>query len=138
MFFPAVITIALITFAFGILSWGKFCFCSPSCYCSARYCLSLCTWSCHPTAMVGTGRGAENGILQTCTFGKCHHTDTMVLTRQELSPRKPKSLMSSLTMVMKNLYLARLFVEKYSEHPLSQAIVEKQPLKVSEVENSTL
>lgn len=146
VFVPAVITIALITFAFWYFVMGEsFVFALQvaiavlviACPCA----LGLAT----PTAiMVGTGRGAENGILykRGDVLENAHHIDTMVFDKTgTITQGKPQVVdIISYHDDEKSLLSKVASIEKYSEHPLSQAIVEKavaEKLDFSEVENFT-
>ncbi|MFI3835747.1 heavy metal translocating P-type ATPase [Streptococcus equinus] len=146
VFVPAVITIALITFAFWYFVMGEsFVFALQAaiavlviaCPCA----LGLAT----PTAiMVGTGRGAENGILykRGDVLENAHHLDTMVFDKTGTITQGKPQVVDVITYHgdEKSLLSKVASIEKYSEHPLSQAIVEKavaEKLDFSEVENFT-
>lgn len=146
VFVPAVITIALVTFAFWYFVMGEsFVFALQvaiavlviACPCA----LGLAT----PTAiMVGTGRGAENGILykRGDVLENAHHIDIMVFDKTgTITQGKPQVVDIISYHDDENSLLSKVAsVEKYSEHPLSQAIVEKavaEKLDFSEVENFT-
>lgn len=146
VFVPAVITIALVTFAFWYFVMGEG-FVSAlqvaiavlviACPCA----LGLAT----PTAiMVGTGRGAENGILykRGDVLENAHHLDTMVFDKTGTITQGKPQVVDVITYHgdEKSLLSKVASIEKYSEHPLSQAIVEKavaEKLDFSEVENFT-
>lgn len=146
VFVPAVITIALITFAFWYFVMGEsFVFALQAaiavlviaCPCA----LGLAT----PTAiMVGTGRGAENGILykRGDVLENAHHIDTMFFDKTGTITQGKPQVVDVITYRgdEKSLLSKVASIEKYSEHPLSQAIVEKavaEKLDFSEVENFT-
>ena len=146
VFVPAVITIALFTFAFWYFVMGEsFVFALQvaiavlviACPCA----LGLAT----PTAiMVGTGRGAENGILykRGDVLENAHHIDTMVFDKTGTITQGKPQVVDVITYHgdEKSLLSNVASIEKYSEHPLSQAIVEKavaEKLDFSEVENFT-
>ncbi|WP_024344618.1 heavy metal translocating P-type ATPase [Streptococcus equinus] len=146
VFVPAVITIALVTFAFWYFVMGeRFVFALQvaiavlviACPCA----LGLAT----PTAiMVGTGRGAENGILykRGDVLENAHHIDTMVFDKTGTITQGKPQVVDVITYRgdEKSLLSKVASIEKYSEHPLSQAIVEKavaEKLDFSEVENFT-
>lgn len=146
VFVPAVITIALVTFAFWYFVMGEsFVFALQAaiavlviaCPCA----LGLAT----PTAiMVGTGRGAENGILykRGDVLENAHHIDTMVFDKTGTITQGKPQVVDVITYHgdEKSLLSKVASIEKYSEHPLSQAIAEKavaEKLDFSEVENFT-
>ncbi|SEK68011.1 Cu+-exporting ATPase [Streptococcus equinus] len=146
VFVPAVMTIALFTFAFWYFVMGEsFVFALQvaiavlviACPCA----LGLAT----PTAiMVGTGRGAENGILykRGDVLENAHHIDTMVFDKTGTITQGKPQVVNVITYHgdEKSLLSKVASIEKYSEHPLSQAIVEKavaEKLDFSEVENFT-
>ncbi|QGX46470.1 heavy metal translocating P-type ATPase [Streptococcus equinus] len=146
VFVPAVITIAMVTFAFWYFVMGEsFVFALQAaiavlviaCPCA----LGLAT----PTAiMVGTGRGAENGILykRGDVLENAHHLDTMVFDKTGTITQGKPQVVDVITYHgdEKSLLSKVASIEKYSEHPLSQAIVEKavaEKLDFSEVENFT-
>ena len=83
-----------------------------------------------PTAiMVGTGRGAENGILykRGDTLENDHHIDTIVFDKTgTITQGKPQVVdIFAYQGTEKDLLAQVASIEKLSEHPLSQAIVEK-------------
>lgn len=146
VFVPAVITIAMVTFAFWYFVMGEsFVFALQAaiavlviaCPCA----LGLAT----PTAiMVGTGRGAENGILykRGDVLENAYHIDTMVFDKTGTITQGKPQVVNVITYHgdEKSLLSKVASIEKYSEHPLSQAIVEKavaEKLDFSEVENFT-
>lgn len=131
VFVPTVIVIALVTFIFWYLIMGQtFVFALQvaiavlviACPCA----LGLAT----PTAiMVGTGRSAENGILykRGDTLENAHHLDTIVFDKTgTITQGKPQVVDIFAYQGDKDKLLAQVAsIEKLSEHPLSQAIVEK-------------
>ncbi len=144
VFVTTVIAIALVTFIFWYLIMGQtFVFALQvaiavlviACPCA----LGLAT----PTAiMVGTGRGAENGILykRGDTLENAHHLDTIVFDKTgTITQGKPQVVDVIAYVGDKDKLLAQVAsIEKLSEHPLSQAIVEKasaDKLVLTEVAN---
>ena len=144
VFVPTVIVIALVTFIFWYLIMGQtFVFALQvaiavlviACPCA----LGLAT----PTAiMVGTGRGAENGILykRGDTLENAHHLDTIIFDKTgTITQGKPQVVNIFAYQGDKDKLLAQVAsIEKLSEHPLSQAIVEKasaDKLALTEVTN---
>lgn len=131
VFVPTVIVIALVTFIFWYLIMGQtFVFALQvaiavlviACPCA----LGLAT----PTAiMVGTGRGAENGILykRGDSLENAHHLDTIVFDKTgTITQGKPQVVDIFAYQGDQDKLLAQVAsIEKLSEHPLSQAIVEK-------------
>lgn len=129
IFVPAVISIAFLTIVIWILVGQSFEFALTmgiavlviSCPCA----LGLAT----PVAiMVGTGKGAENGILikSAEALEVLHSVDTIVLDKTgTITEGKPKvtDIVSSLS--QKELLKIAGSLEKKSEHPLAEAIVEK-------------
>lgn len=131
VFVPVVIAIALVSGLFWYFVMGKdFVFAMTvaiavlviACPCA----LGLAT----PTAiMVGTGRAAENGILykRGDTLENAHHIDTIVFDKTgTITQGKPEVVDVFTYAGDAGELMARVAsVEKLSEHPLSQAIVEK-------------
>jgi len=130
-FVPAVITIAFAAFAAWLVlgpeprwAYASLIFVSVlviSCPCA----LGLAT----PTAiMVGTGRGAELGILIRSgeALEKAEKVDTVVLDKTgTLTQGKPgvTDIVAALGFSEKSLLALAAAVEKGSEHPLGEAIV---------------
>ena len=129
IFVPTVIGIALIAIIFWLIQGQSFEFALSigisvlviSCPCA----LGLAT----PVAiMVGTGKGAENGILikNAESLELLQGVDTIVLDKTgTITKGKPK-----VTDIISNIEEKRLLqiagsLEKNSEHPLSEAILEK-------------
>lgn len=131
VFVPIVIGIALVTGIFWYFAMGEsFVFALKTaiavlviaCPCA----LGLAT----PTAiMVGTGRAAENGILfkRGDTLENAHHVDTIVFDKTgTITQGKPEVVnMTTFGVDADDLLAQVASIEKLSEHPLSQAIVEK-------------
>lgn len=131
IFVPVVITIALITIAVWLLVGQSFSFALASgiavlvisCPCA----LGLAT----PTAiMVGTGRGAEQGILIKSgeSLETAHLVDTVVLDKTGTITEGHPAVTDILTVPgVQDQELIRLAasLEQASEHPLAEAIVEK-------------
>lgn len=129
VFVPAVIIIAVVTVIIWLIAGQSFEFALTmgiavlviSCPCS----LGLAT----PVAiMVGTGKGAENGILikSAETLELLHLVDTVVLDKTgTITEGKPKvTNIISLTNEKELLKIAGS-LEKNSEHPLAEAIMER-------------
>ena len=131
VFVPVVMGIALITFLVWLLSGAAFAFALTSaisvlvisCPCA----LGLAT----PVAiMVGTGKGAENGILikSAAALETLHHINTIVLdktgTVTEGHPRLTDILCAP-GVAENDLLLAAFSLEHNSEHPLAAAITEE-------------
>lgn len=142
IFVPAVIGIALVTFAVWLVSGAEFEFAMSSsiavlvisCPCA----LGLAT----PVAiMVGTGKGAENGILIKSgdALETAHMIDTVVLDKTgTITQGKPAVTDIECYGGMKERDLLRIAgsLEKGSEHPLAEAVVnrcEKEGIALSEV-----
>jgi len=84
-----------------------------------------------PTSiMVGTGKGAENGILYKGGehLERAHHTDTIVLDKTgTITKGKPEvtDIITLGSLSVTELLQVAASVENYSEHPLGMAIVNK-------------
>ena len=127
IFVPVVMTIALVTIIVWLISGASFEFALSagitvlviSCPCS----LGLAT----PVAiMVGTGKGAENGILIKSgeALETAHKIDTVVMDKTgTITEGKPK-VTDIVEYIDKNSLLTyAISLEKNSEHPLAEAIV---------------
>ena len=131
VFVPTVITIALITGIIWLISGATFEFAMStaiavlviSCPCA----LGLAT----PVAiMVGTGKGAENGILIKSgdALETAHQIDTVVLDKTGTITQGKPVVTDIICVAGKNAYKTQLLqiagsLEKGSEHPLAEAIV---------------
>ena len=131
VFVPAVITIALITGIIWLISGATFEFAMStaiavlviSCPCA----LGLAT----PVAiMVGTGKGAENGILIKSgdALETAHQIDTVVLDKTGTITQGKPVVTDIICVAGKNADKVQLLqiagsLEKGSEHPLAEAIV---------------
>ena len=131
VFVPAVITIALITGVIWLISGATFEFAMStaiavlviSCPCA----LGLAT----PVAiMVGTGKGAENGILIKSgdALETAHQIDTVVLDKMGTITQGKPVVTDIICAAGKNADKTQLLqiagsLEKGSEHPLAEAIV---------------
>lgn len=131
VFVPAVITIALITGVIWLISGATFEFAMStaiavlviSCPCA----LGLAT----PVAiMVGTGKGAENGILIKSgdALETAHQIDTVVLDKTGTITQGKSVVTDIICAAGKNADKTQLLqiagsLEKGSEHPLAEAIV---------------
>ena len=142
-FVPAVLIIALLTFAlwyFG-LDAGNFAKALKNtiavlviaCPCA----LGLAT----PTAiMVGTGRGAERGILIKGGehLERAHRITTVVLDKTGTITKGEPEVTDIVAMGMPGLEILRLAaaVEKNSEHPLGEAIIKKAQTEIGPIESA--
>lgn len=129
IFVPCVITIAILACIFWILNGQSFEFALStgiavlviSCPCA----LGLAT----PVAiMVGTGKSAENGILikSAESLELLHSVDTVVLDKTgTITEGKPKVTDIISGIDEKELLKIAGSLEKNSEHPLAEAIIEK-------------
>jgi Cu+-exporting ATPase len=139
IFVPAVIGIAILTTIFWLLQGQGLEFALTiaisvlviSCPCA----LGLAT----PVAiMVGTGKGAQNGILikSAESLETLHLVNTVVLdktgTITEGKPRVTDILVNNIN--EKHLLKIAASLEKYSEHPLAEAIVKKAEDEEQELE----
>ena len=143
-FVPTVISIAVITFIIWYITGPSPAFTYAilnfvavliiACPCA----LGLAT----PTAIiVGTGRGAENGILirDAETLEKAHKVDTVLLDKTgTLTMGQPKvtEIIAANNMTKNEVLQLAASVENESEHPLGQAIVnesKQKELKLLEV-----
>lgn len=144
VFVPIVITIAVLTglgwFLLGGASWGFSLVMAVSVLVISCPCaLGLAT----PTAiMVGTGRGAANGILikSAAALETAHSIDTVVLDKTgTITEGKP--VVTDIYAVQgteRELLQVAAAMEKLSEHPLGQAIVahaETRQLELPEAEH---
>lgn len=136
IFVPIVIAIAVVTVIIWLMSGQSFEFALTmgiavlviSCPCA----LGLAT----PVAiMVGTGKGAENGILikSAESLESLHLVDTVVLDKTgTITEGKPK-VTDIISKIDKNELLKIAgSLEKNSEHPLAEAIMEK--VKMEKIE----
>ncbi|UCF87908.1 MAG: copper-translocating P-type ATPase, partial [bacterium] len=128
-FVPAVVGIALLAFAVWMLAGQSFIFALTvfiavliiACPCA----LGLAT----PTAvMVGTGLGAKNGVLikSAEALQMAHRIDTVVFDKTGTLTKGEPELTDVVTfgdLGSDNLLMLAASVEKNSEHPLGEAIV---------------
>ncbi len=141
IFVPTVMSIALITFIVWLMQGKDFSFAFSmgisvlviSCPCA----LGLAT----PTAiMVGTGKGAENGILikSATSLETAHQVDTVVLDKTgTITYGKPHVEMIKTEMDENELLSLVASLETISDHPLANAIKEKaKGMKLYAVEDS--
>lgn len=139
IFVPVVITIAIIATIFWLWKGQSFEFALSigiavlviSCPCA----LGLAT----PVAiMVGTGKGAQNGILikNAESLETLHLVDTVVLdktgTITEGKPKVTDILVNNIN--EKHLLKIAASLEKKSEHPLAEAVVQKAKEEDQELE----
>lgn len=139
VFVPIVISIAILATAFWLLQGQSLEFALSigisvlviSCPCA----LGLAT----PVAiMVGTGKGAQNGILikSAESLETLHLVDTVVLdktgTITEGKPKVTDILVNNIN--EKHLLTIAASLEKSSEHPLAEAIVKKAEEEALELE----
>lgn len=140
IFVPTVITIAIFTVVIWLMVGQSFTFALTmgiavfviSCPCA----LGLAT----PVAiMVGTGKGAENGILikSAESLELLHLVDTVVLDKTgTITEGKPKVTNIITTIKEQELLQIAGSLEKNSEHPLAEAILQRakeQQIELSEV-----
>ncbi len=129
IFVPAVMCIALLSFLIWMFSGAGFEFSLSigisvlviSCPCA----LGLAT----PVAiMVGTGKGAENGILIKSgeALETAHAVDTVVLDKTgTITQGKPQVTdVIPISVSKQELLSAAVMLEKQSEHPLAEAILQ--------------
>ncbi len=130
VFVPVVMTIALVSAVVWLLTGATFSFALSigiavlviSCPCA----LGLAT----PTAiMVGTGKGAENGILikSAESLETAHHIDVVVLDKTgTLTEGKPRVTDLAAEGISEEALLQiAASLEQLSEHPLASAVVEE-------------
>ena len=129
IFVPTVIAIAVLTIIIWLIVGQSFAFALTmgiavlviSCPCA----LGLAT----PVAiMVGTGKGAENGILikSAESLELLHLVDTIVLDKTgTITEGKPKVTDIITTLKEQELLKIAGSLEKNSEHPLAEAILQK-------------
>ena len=140
IFVPTVIAIAVLTVIIWLMVGQSFEFALTmgiavlviSCPCA----LGLAT----PVAiMVGTGKGAENGILikSAESLELLHLVDTIVLDKTgTITEGKPKVTDIITTLKEQELLKIAGSLEKNSEHPLAEAILQKakeQSIELSEI-----
>ena len=140
IFVPTVIAIAVLTIIIWLIVGQSFAFALTmgiavlviSCPCA----LGLAT----PVAiMVGTGKGAENGILikSAESLELLHLVDTVVLDKTgTITEGKPKVTDIITTLKEQELLKIAGSLEKNSEHPLAEAILQKakeQSIELSEI-----
>ena len=131
IFVPAVMAIALVTFLVWLLCGASFGFALTSAVAvlviSCPCALGLAT----PVAiMVGTGKGAENGILvkSASALETLHHIDTVVLDKTgTITEGKPRvtDLLPAPGVSEEDLLTIAACLEGPSEHPLAAAITEE-------------
>lgn len=144
VFVPVVIVIAILTVAIWLIVGQSFEFALTmgiavlviSCPCA----LGLAT----PVAiMVGTGKGAENGILikSAESLERLHLVDTIVFDKTgTITQGKPKVTDIVSNLPQKEFLKIAGSLEKNSEHPLAEAILEKvkeESIEILEVKEFT-
>jgi Cu+-exporting ATPase len=132
IFVPVVIVIALITFGAWIVFGGGMTAFTAALVAAVSVLIIACPCAlgiATPTAvMVGTGKGAENGILvkDASALENAHKVTAVVFDKTgTLTEGKPRVTDMILTegISEEKLLPAILAIEKLSEHPLAQAIV---------------
>ena len=144
IFVPAVSIIAIISFAAWILSGQELSF-SLSVFVAVLIIACPCALGlATPTAvMVGTGLGAENGILfkKASALQKTHEIDTIIFDKTgTLTKGKPEvtDIIELADLDKKEILKYAAVAEKRSEHPLGEAILNKahkEKLKVPDVKS---
>ncbi len=129
VFVPAVMTIALLTFVIWLLLGQEFSFALSmgisvlviSCPCA----LGLAT----PTAiMVGTGKGAENGILikSAESLEIAHEVDTIIFDKTgTITYGRPNVIRIESEMDHQELLRLAASLETISDHPLAKAVLRR-------------
>jgi P-type Cu+ transporter len=138
VFVPAVISIALITFLFWFfIGYGLFSVNQPQFIFSLTVFISVMVIACPcalglatPTAiMVGTGKGAENGILikSSESLENAGRTTAVVFDKTGTLTRGEPEVTDVTASGIKEEDLIRLagIAEKGSEHPLAEAVVRR-------------
>lgn len=137
VFVPAVMTIAVVTFIIWMLIEKDFSF-------ALSQCISVLVISCPcalglatPTAiMVGTGKGASNGILirSAESLETAHKIDTVVLDKTGTVTQGKPAVTDILPVdcTEKELLQLAYSAEKLSEHPLSIAVAERAAIDAVE------
>lgn len=132
VFVPTVIAIAVLATVVWLLAGQGFAFALSigiavlvvSCPCA----LGLAT----PVAiMVGTGQGAENGILikSAEALETAHTIDTVILDKTGTITEGKPQVTDILPAAEQELLVLAASVERLSEHPLSQAVVKEAELR---------
>jgi P-type Cu+ transporter len=138
VFVPAVISIALITFLFWFfIGYGLFNVDQPQFIFSLTVFISVMVIACPcalglatPTAiMVGTGKGAENGILikSSESLENAGRTTTVVFDKTGTLTRGEPEVTDVAAYGIKEEEMIRLagIAEKGSEHPLAESVVRR-------------
>jgi Cu+-exporting ATPase len=138
VFVPAVISIAIITFLFWFfIGYGLFNVTQPQFIFSLTVFISVMVIACPcalglatPTAiMVGTGKGAENGILikSSESLENAGRTTTVVFDKTGTLTKGEPEVTDVAVHSISEEEMVRLagIAEKGSEHPLAEAIVRK-------------
>jgi Cu+-exporting ATPase len=141
-FVPTVITIAILSFLFWYLVSGQSFVFSLSIFIAVLIIACPCALGlATPTAiMVGTGKGAENGILikSAEALENAHKLTTVVFDKTgTLTKGKPEvtDILSLDKLEKRKVLEYAAIAEKNSEHPLAEAIVSKakeRKLKIPE------
>ena len=134
-FVPTVIVIAIFSFFFWYISGQTFIF-SLSIFIAVLIIACPCALGlATPTAiMVGTGKGAENGILikSAEALENAHKLTTVVLDKTgTLTKGKPEvtDIISVNRLKANDILKYAAIAEKNSEHPLAEAIINKVKMK---------
>lgn len=141
VFVPIVITISFVS-ALIWLALGE------SAHFALTIAISVLVISCPcalglatPTAiMVGTGRGAANGILikSAASLEKAHSIDTVVLDKTgTVTEGKPRVTDIIAVNNEEELLLIAASMEKLSEHPLAEPIVQSASAKALKLKSAT-
>jgi Cu+-exporting ATPase len=146
VFVPAVISIALITFLFWFfIGYGLFNVTQPQFIFSLTVFISVMVIACPcalglatPTAiMVGTGKGAENGILikSSESLENAGRTTTVVFDKTGTLTKGEPEVTDVAAFGIEEEEMIRLagIAEKGSEHPLAESIVRRAKEKAGEL-----
>jgi P-type Cu+ transporter len=146
VFVPAVISIALITFLFWFfIGYGLFNVNQPQFIFSLTVFISVMVIACPcalglatPTAiMVGTGKGAENGILikSSESLETAGRTTSVVFDKTGTLTRGEPEVTDVASYGIEEDELVRLagIAEKGSEHPLAESIVRRAKIQSGEI-----
>ncbi len=149
VFVPAVISIAIITFLFWFfIGYGLFNVTQPQFIFSLTVFISVMVIACPcalglatPTAiMVGTGKGAENGILikSSESLETAGRTTTVVFDKTGTLTKGEPQVTDVAVFGIGEEELVRLagIAEKGSEHPLAEAVVRRAMERSGELPNA--